>query len=126
MISVSVGKYCCEDYKNIENYEEAVNSPETWICHHRQETHNPDGTRRSVSLSVEDLISWDLYYNRPADELIFLTRVEHRRVHGNPEVKVKERRLSSKDGRVVTAVYHIYRSVGGTMSWKEWRKQRNI
>lgn len=126
MISVDVGKYCCEDYKDIENYDKAVNSPELWICHHRQETHNPDGTRRSVDLTVNDLMEWDLYYNRPADELIFLTRSEHRKVHAKPKIKVEERVSNSKVGRVYAAVYRVYKSVGGTMSWKEWRKQRKI
>lgn len=126
MISVDVGKYCCEDYKSIENYEKAVNSPELWICHHRQKTHNPDGTRRSVNLSVDDLKLWDLYYNRPANELIFLTRTEHRKVHRNPKVKDKGCVQNSKGGRVFAAVYRVYKSVGGTMSWREWRKQRGI
>lgn len=52
MIGVDVGKYCCESYESIENYE--------------------------------------------------------------------ERTLTSKDGRVIAAVYSAYKSVGGTMSWREW------
>lgn len=123
MIGVDVGKYCCESYESIENYEEAVNDTEKiWVCHHRLETHNPDGTRRSVRLSVDDLKLWDLYYNRPANELIYLTKAEHRRIHAIPktEVKVEERTLTSKDGRVIAAVYSAYKSVGGTMSWREW------
>ena len=27
--------FCCEDISLIENYNEAINSSEVWICHHR-------------------------------------------------------------------------------------------
>lgn len=29
--------YCCEDLSLIENYNEAVNSPEEYVIHHRLE-----------------------------------------------------------------------------------------
>ena len=31
--------------------------------------------------SMKDLIMMNLYYNRPAEELIFLTRAEHKKLH---------------------------------------------
>lgn len=44
-----------------------------WDCHHRKET--------DEGLSVAELIEQGLYWNRPASELIFLTRSEHMRLH---------------------------------------------
>lgn len=65
-------KYC-KDYKNIENYEEALKSPLRYDLHHRREI--------SENKSTKDLIAENLYYNRPATELIFLERGEHQRLH---------------------------------------------
>ena len=77
-----IQKYCCEDISKIENYEKAkANNFEGWNCHHRLETNNSDGEKRPVDLLAEELIALDMYYNRPADELIFLTRSEHTIIH---------------------------------------------
>jgi hypothetical protein len=54
-----------------------------WVRHHRLETHTSDGFLRSVQLSKAELIALDMYYNRPAKELIWLKAGEHRTVHGN-------------------------------------------
>ena len=68
----------CKDYKNIENYDKAVaDNFKGWHCHHRLETHTSDGERRSVDISVAELIALDMYYNRPPEELIFLPAREH-------------------------------------------------
>ena len=69
----TVIKYCKDDLSLIENYEEALNSPETWHCHHRLET--------DLNVSKQYLIDHDLYLNRPASELIFLTPSEHSKLH---------------------------------------------
>ena len=69
-------KYCCEDISNIENYELAINDQtQTWDCHHRGEI-LPCGR-----FSPNDLTKFGLYFNRPASELIFLTKAEHTRLH---------------------------------------------
>ena len=69
-------KYCCEDISNIENYELAINDQtQTWDCHHRGEV-LPCGR-----FSPNDLKKFGLYLNRPASELIFLTKAEHTRLH---------------------------------------------
>lgn len=81
MISVNL-KYFCSSFTKIENYEQAVNdTAQTWDCHHRLETHNSDGERRLVDISAEELKALDMYYNRPASELIFLTRKDHQGLH---------------------------------------------
>lgn len=65
-------KYYCKDYENIENYEKAAADDfKGWHCHHRRE----------AELSRKELIALGMYYNRPADELIFLTASEHRTLH---------------------------------------------
>ena len=69
-------KFCCEDLSLIENYELAINdTTQTWECHHRGEV-LPCGR-----FSIDDLKKFELYFNRPASELIFLTPSEHRRLH---------------------------------------------
>lgn len=66
----------------IENYELAKKDDfNGWHCHHRLETHNADGSRRDVDLSREELIAMNMYYNRPASELIFMRAGEHISLH---------------------------------------------
>lgn len=74
MISKYSINYCCEDLSLVENYENAVNDKEqTWICHHRLEI--------DLKMSQIDMMKNNLYYDRPANELIFLTRSEHITLH---------------------------------------------
>ena len=75
-------KHYCNNIENIENYEKAkVDNFKGWECHHRLETHNSDGERRLVDITSEELIALDMYYNRPPEELIFLTKEEHVSLH---------------------------------------------
>ena len=75
-------KCYCENYQDIENYEAAkADNFKGWQCHHRLETHNSDGERRLVDITKKELIALDMYFNRPAKELIFIRTVEHRRLH---------------------------------------------
>ena len=67
-----VKSYCKDDISLIENYDKAIaDKTQVWQCHHRRET----------IYSVKDLQDIGEYYNRPACELIFLTPVDHRRLH---------------------------------------------
>ena len=71
-------KQYCKDYENIENYDKAKKDNfKGWECHHRLETHTSDGERRLVDINQKELIALGMYYNRPAEELIFLTIKEH-------------------------------------------------
>ncbi len=82
MICEKTVKKVCKDYSRIENYEKAINDKtQTWHCHHRLETHNSDGERRLVDITAEELKALGMYYDRPADELIFLTSPEHTKLH---------------------------------------------
>lgn len=74
MIGRNVQMFCCEDISLIENYDKAINdNTQMYECHHRNEI--------ILNKYVEELIVEDLYFNRPASELIFLTKQEHRKIH---------------------------------------------
>lgn len=72
----AIRRYCSEIEK-IENYDLALADMENmWDCHHRLEI----GKNGEV-MSRNDLIEHGLYYHRPPEELIFLLRSEHSRLH---------------------------------------------
>ena len=81
-----VYKQYCKDYENIENYEKAkADDFKNWEVHHRLETHTSDGERRLVDISAAELQALDMYYNRPASELIFMKHSEHSSLHNKGE-----------------------------------------
>ena len=85
------------EIEKIENYENAKKDNfHGWNCHHRLETHNSDGEKRLVQLSPKELKALDMYYNRPADELIYLTVKDHTQVHskGRPCSEAQKRKTS--------------------------------
>ena len=89
MISEESAKsYCKDDISLIENYDKAISdTTKTWHCHHRRET----------IFSRKDLIEIGEYYNRPACELIFLTKSEHRRLHKlGKNVSAETRKMMSE------------------------------
>lgn len=89
-------KYC-RDIENIENYDKALaDNFKGWDCHHRLETHNSDGERRVVDISHKELIALGMYYNRPANELIFLMTKEHQSLHkkGKDRSEETKRKIS--------------------------------
>ena len=62
----------CKDYENIENYDKAkADNFKGWCCHHR----------KGVYIARKKLKALGMYYNRPASELIFLTKSEHDILH---------------------------------------------
>ena len=76
MLGRRTKSYCKEDISLIENYDKAINDKEhIWDCHHKLEI------GEGYTNSTEDLKMMNLYFNRPANELIFLTKKEHARLH---------------------------------------------
>lgn len=74
----TIRQYCKDDITKIENYDMAINDDtQTWHCHHRLEM----TLDNEFALSQQDLIRFDMYYNRPYFELIFLTEEEHYKLH---------------------------------------------
>lgn len=91
MIGNNTYKYCSEDISLIENYEIAKNDPtQIWDIHHRRETiYTRDG-----------LIEIGEYYNRPAAELIFLTRSDHNKFHKRGTHHSDETRQKMRDSKL--------------------------
>ena len=75
-------KRYCSDIENVENFEKAkADNFKGWQLHHRLETWTSDGERRPVDITTAELKALDMYYNRPAEELVFMTTKEHRQLH---------------------------------------------
>ena len=75
-------KRFCKEPEKIENYYKALaDNFVGWCIHHRLQTWTSDGERREVDITKAELIVLGMYYNRPAEELIFLTTSEHRQLH---------------------------------------------
>lgn len=102
----TVKRFCNGDITQIENYEKAINDDtQTWDCHHRKEI--------ELKLSVKQLDELGLYLNRPASELIFLTKSEHVRLHQSGKPKSEEHKqilrqkakeqFSTEEGRKKTS-----------------------
>ena len=84
-------KFYCKDYKNIENYHKAkADDFVGWICHHR----------KGVDIPTEELQALGMYYNRPAEELIFLTISEHIILHK----KGKKRKPMSDEAKIKLSI----------------------
>ena len=91
--------YCKDDISLIENYDKAIADKEqTWHCHHRLETHDKWGNVREEEVTKDILISLRIYCNRPASELIFLTRSEHAKAHGQCKRNMPEPWNKGKTG----------------------------
>lgn len=76
MISEGVILFCSEPIDHIENYDIAIaDKTQTWPCHHKLEI--------SLQLTHRELIKKNLYYNRPANELIFMTPRDHCKLHNS-------------------------------------------
>ena len=69
-------KFCSEPIDKIEHYEEALAEDFAgWCIHHRLEI------QESKRVSRQELKDQGLYYDRPANELVFMTNGEHMKLH---------------------------------------------
>lgn len=108
-------KFCCEDISKIENYDKAIADNEKWLCHHRLGI--------ELNKSGEELQEIGLYYNRPASELIFLTRKEHRKIH-NEFIRQETREKLSKINKKYWAIQEN-REKQSERAHKRWESQEN-
>ena len=125
-------KRICDDIENVENYEAAKKDNfKGWDCHHRLETHNSDGERRLVDIAQEELVALDMYYHRPANELIFLTRKEHSSLHKEGKHSSEETRNKISEvmkvkhkGKILSEEIKckISESMKGKNTWMKGRK----
>lgn len=96
-------RICSEDVSLIENYHQAISDEEKmWDIHHRREC---DSEGRTL-FTKKQLIEMGLYFNRPASELIFVTKSMHKKLHREQMRNCwKKRSLPilqfTKDGRFV-------------------------
>jgi hypothetical protein len=94
MIKNNIEKLCT-NYKQIENYEKAIaDTEQTWHCHHRLEIHE------DYTNSVKHLKMMNLYYNRPPEELIFLTSAEHSRLYAKRLIKTEQHRENLRNSLI--------------------------
>lgn len=90
----------CKNPENIENYDKAAaDNFKGWDCHHRLETHNSDGERRLVDITRDELLALGMYYGRPANELIFLRKSEHRLLHQKGKHLSEETRKKMREAK---------------------------
>lgn len=79
-------KYCREDITLIKNYAEAIaDATQTWICQHRN-------AEPFTGFCTKDLKKMNMYYQRPASELMFVTRSEHKTIHNKGTTQSEETR----------------------------------
>ena len=79
----------CRNPELIENYDLAIaDETKTWICHHRLEK----------DYTEDELRAKGMYFNRPAEELIF---VENEKVHRNLPHKGSLNRVKKRSKKVI-------------------------
>ena len=90
-----VKRFCKDEVSLIENYDKAIaDTTQTWECHHRDEIRIlPSGM--VAHRTSEELKENGRYFGCPANELIFLTRSEHKRLHGIYQSEEKKARISN-------------------------------
>ena len=82
-------RICCDDITTIENYNKMINdNSNNWVLHHKLEI--------DLNKTRKELIEMNLYYNRPASELIFVTRSEHNIIHYKNKPRTEEQKLYIK------------------------------
>ena len=114
----------CKSPENIENYEKAkADNFKGWDCHHRLQTWTSDGKRRAVDITAAELIALGMYYNRPADELIFLPSSEHISLHkkGKTYFKGKHHTEEAKK-KISEAQKGENNSMHGKSPWNKGKK----
>lgn len=121
MIKLASAKsFCRDDYTKIENYKEAVNdNTQTWELHHRNEF-TLDG---EFAHTANELKKMNMYFKRPANELIFLQRSVHKSLHAKNRKISEETRKKISDtlkGHCVSDESRLKMKINGghTSYWK--------
>lgn len=107
-------RYYCKDIENVENFEKAkADNFVGWCIHHRLQTWTSDGELRLVDISASELKALDMYYNRPASELIFLTESEHQILHTKGKQGYWKGKTGPNKGKQFSAEARIHMSESG-------------
>lgn len=119
----------CKKPELIENYDKAIaDECQVWECHHRLETHTSDGERRKVDLKRDELIALGVYYNRPPEELVFITPKEHRKLHNLGKsyclghVLTEEHKNKISEAHRSTFVYYKCVETGEVRHLSKWTR----
>lgn len=110
--------FCFEkDIEKIENYELAKKDNfKDWVIHHRLELETSDGEKRlpQAYLLSDELIALNMYFYRPPEELIFMKRSEHVKLHNSFVHK----------GKIVSdkCIETVKKSNTGKETWNKGRK----
>lgn len=93
--------YCKEDISLIENYDIAINDNKRYVCHHKN----------GLLKSRTELIEQKLYFNRPADELIFMEIAEHNSLHNKSKILSEEtkHKMSNANTGEKNPMYGVHR-----------------
>ena len=118
-------RFCKEDISKIENYDKAINdTTQIWHCHHRDAIRIlPSGIK--VIRSRQELKENGRYYGRPANELIFLTKAEHRQLHNfNRSETTKLKMSEAMKGRVLSIESRkkMSESLKGRAAWNKGKQ----
>lgn len=101
--------YCYEDIAKIENYALAMaDESQVWDLHHRLEI--------TMNCSWRELRAKGCYYNRPAHELIFLTKAEHTRLHRTGKSLTDQQKAN-------ISLHNNWRGTSGPMGGKKHTKE---
>lgn len=111
-------QYCRDNISDIENFEDAINDrTETWDIHHKREI--------SENKSRSELESLNLVFNRPSNELIFLKRNEHMRIHQTHRLtKEYKSMLSERLSGSGNGMFGKHHSEESRMKMSDTRKER--
>ena len=94
-------KRYCKYIENVENYENAIaDNFKGWEVHHRKE----------VDFSRKELIALGMYYNVSPEELIFLTRTEHNKLHKKGKQGYWKGKTGPNKGKQFSAEARIHMS----------------
>lgn len=112
------GKYWRNgEQSHIENYEQAkADGFRGWCIHHRLEL-NPDGTTR---FTKNELVNKGLYWNRPAEELVYMRITEHYDIHRKSNSLLKRKKMLGRKLRSKTASERKHLS---TIAKKQWARK---
>lgn len=120
MISKGISSVC-KDFYLIENYEEALNDEtQVWDVHHRIEV-SEDGEH--TLFTPKSLIEKGLYYGRPPEELIFLTKKDHMKLHNGTIEQKEKRKVKHKKHRPYSDEYKM--QISETMKGNTNRKGKH-
>ena len=115
-------RYCSDDISLIENYNKAIADKERmWDIHHRREC---DEEGRTL-FTHKQLKEMNLYFKRPASELIFVTRSMHWKLHRELREKCgkicgkKNGAINGKKGAIKQSIPILQFSKDGKFI-KEW------